>query len=330
MNSLSKLVAYTHELKKKTSLYFLPSHKYFQQEGLVWGTSYNIIYESRKELGKEILETIKMIDGSLSIFNPHSIISRINRNETMKVDHHFQYMFQTCQLISYLTDGLYDPTIKPLIDLWTQQTLQSNIPSIQQIQNVQKLIGINECSVSNKSIKKKHDATQFDFSSLAKGYGVDCVASLFNKYHIKNYMVEIGGECFAHGVNPYKSAWKIRLDVPSEYISYATSALSFELSDLAMATAGNYRSFFPSAQGHIGHILNPISGYPIKTNLISATVFAENCVTADALSTACFLTGTETLNKIKDKFPTTKIIILESEDGKGNNDTNDLLKIYEW
>lgn len=329
MKSLSRLVSYTNELKKKITLYFLPSHKYFQQEGLVWGTSYNIIYESRRELGKEILETIRMIDDSLSIFNPHSVVSKINRNEALEVDHHFQYMFQTCQLLSHLTNGVYDPTIKPLIDLWTQQTLQSNIPSIQQIQNIQKLIGINECSISDGCIKKKQEGTQFDFSSLAKGYGVDCVTSLFDKYHIKNYMIEIGGECFAHGVNPNKSAWKIKLDIPSEYTSSPTSALSFELSNIAMATAGNYRSFLPSAQGQIGHILNPISGYPIKTDLISTTVFAENCVMADALSTACFVMGTESLNKIKDKFPTTRIIILESDDRKDIIDNNDLLKIYE-
>lgn len=270
-----------------------------------------------------------MLDDSLSIFNPNSTISRINRNETLKVDHHFQYMFQTCQLISNLTNGVYDPTIKPLIDLWAQQSLQSNIPSVKQIQNMKKLIGINECSISDGCIKKKNDAAQFDFSSLAKGYGVDCVASLFNKYHIKNYMIEIGGECFARGINPYKSAWKIRLDIPSGYTPSTTSDLSFELSDLAMATAGNYRSFFSSAQGHIGHILNPITGYPVETFLISATVFAENCVMADALSTACFVMGTESLDKIKDKFPATKIIILESENRKDNSGTNDLLKIYE-
>lgn len=306
---MSKISTYIKDLKKRISLYLLPSRKYFQQEGLVWGTSYKIIYEARKDLGAEILETFKTIDTSLSVFNHNSLISRINRNETQQVDRHFQYLFQIAKHISVLSNGFYDPTVKPLLDLWSQYAVSFKTPSIQEIRKTQALIGINECSITNGYIKKKCNETQFDFSSLAKGYGVDCIGSLFQSHNIRNYMIEVGGECLAKGINPDKRVWRVRLDIPTEHDCFHIPDGCCDLFDTAIATAGNYRSYFMSPDGVIGHIVNPISGYPINTNIISATVFAKNCVIADALSTACFIMGLESLKIIQETFPFAKIVI---------------------
>ncbi|WP_289873395.1 FAD:protein FMN transferase [uncultured Duncaniella sp.] len=295
----------------------------------MWGTSYNIIYEAREDLGEKILETLKMIDTSLSVFNPNSLISRINRNETLQVDSHFQYLFETAKLISGLSNGVYDPTTKPLTDLWTQQAYNDTVPSTLQLQNAKLLIGINECSIIDGEIQKKSEKTQFDFSSLAKGYGVDCIASMFKKNDVRNYMIEIGGECMAKGINPYKHIWKVRLDIPKNFETVEISDTYYDVFNVAVATAGNYRSLYTSSQGSIGHIINPVSCKPVKTNLISATVFAENCVTADALSTACFIMGLKSLSLFIDKFPSVRIVFVQKESNNGNFRIIDSLNGYD-
>ena len=183
--------------------------------------------------------------------------------------------------------SVYDPTVGPLCELWGfGKSDFHEAPSDSAIAAVLESVGIQECRIDSAGrVIKKTSGTLFDFSSVAKGYGIDCIGRMFDRNGVQDYMIEIGGEVLVSGVNPKGLPWHIQIDSPSGGLSHEP----FEVRELgpektALATSGNYRNYRTDCTGTtFGHIISPVTGRPAATSVLSVTVEAPQCALADAL-----------------------------------------------
>lgn len=281
---------------------------YGELTGDIWNTSYHIKYDSDLPLQDSILRIFQDIDGSLSMFNEASLISRINRNDsTARADEMLCQVFDKSKIISSVSGGAFDPTIAPLVNLWGFGREKDNLsePADDEISKTLVSVGISECKIDPEGrLIKKSQETQFDFSAIAKGYACDKIAELLRRNNVNNFLIEIGGEIYAGGKNPDGKAWKIMIENPLDSSGVTgNSALKFvDLSDKAIATSGNYRKFRKHNNQIISHILDPRTGYPCKIDIISATVIAPDCMTADALATACMVMSPDSAMRMLKNF----------------------------
>lgn len=264
----------------------VPSYQTIQ--GAVWNTAYRITYRSSSDLSHQVIETMNRVERSLSPFLDDSRITLINRNLSDQTDSLIAAVFDASILINRVSYGAFDPTVAPLVNLWGfgyEQGLDS--PTAEAIDSCLSLVGISECRRDGMTLIKKNPATQFNFSAITKGFGVDCVAKTLRDNGVDDYLVEIGGEIVAHGVNPQGRPWRVSVDVPSDSLLPGQQSISIlELRDNAVATSGNYRNFRETSNGKVGHTISPVTGCPAVTDIASATVVAPDCMTADAAATA--------------------------------------------
>lgn len=260
--------------------------------GVIWNTSYHIVYRSDTNLEDSILQQLNRVNAGLSMFEPSSTVSLVNACATDSVGADFIYVFNESRRIAALSRGRFDPTVGPLCDLWgfgRRKTNDDSVPDSADIASVLGIVGIKDCRIEGGRIIKKSPSTTFDFSAIAKGYGVDLVAEMLERNGIKDYMVEIGGEVRAGGSPGSSRPWRIQIDAPVE----SSDSVVHERLDIislrqgAVATSGNYRNYRDTRDGRIGHTIDPLTGYPAQRLTLSATVTAPRCLTADALATAC-------------------------------------------
>lgn len=258
--------------------------------GSVWATSYNITYTAPTDLTDTILTTFSMVENSLSPFAKESLISRINRNESTETDSLLRRIFQASQEINRLSGGAFDPTVAPLVNLWGFGYRNSSEPPTQSmIDSALAHVGIARCQLVNNQIEKHSAKTEFNFSAITKGYGCDLVGEALSRNGAENYMVEIGGEIALKGTNPQGAPWHIQIDAPiaSHDATQHTALKVIAITDCGIATSGNYRNYKETSAGRTWHTISPITGRPVETTTLSATVIAPNCMLADALATAC-------------------------------------------
>jgi len=280
------------------------STPYQYNEGQVFGTFYHITYQNDQDLQKEIEAELKKIDNSLSTFNKQSVISKVNNNEVTKLDELFIEIFDKAKAISKETDGAFDITVAPLVNLWGFGFKQGTTPSKQQIDSLKQLVGYEKVSlIMGKRIKKTDQRIMLDCSAIAKGYGSDVIARLFKKYDIKNFMIEIGGEIVVRGNSESRVPWKIGVNKPIEDSTNTNTELQtvLNITNKAMATSGNYRNFYYKGGKKFAHTIDPKTGYPVQHSLLSATVLAADCATADAYATAFMVMGMERSKKVLEK-----------------------------
>ena len=258
-------------------------------DGTMLGTTYHIVAEtdlSNKQIFEEMQRINSEANASMSIFNPQSLLSRINSNQTDSVDIHIVRNIEIASKINALTPR-YDITVKPLVDAYgfaaKNREAKPNIDSLVQF------VGFSKFCIEDGRIAKSDARVQIDLNSIAKGYVVDLIAEWLNSQGCENYIVEVGGEIRAKGVNARGIAWRVGVDTPFE--NNQTPGLHqqkvVQISGSALATSGNYRRFYYNEQGErISHTLNPQTGHSQTTSLLSATVIAPRCATADALATA--------------------------------------------
>lgn len=262
-------------------------------QGMVWNTMYHITYSSNVSLDDSIQAVMRQVEQSLSVFNDSSIVSRINRGDSIEVDSLFEKVFVESQRINLLSNGAFDPTVGPLVELWgfgKNKDVQS-APEPALIDSIRESVGIMECSIDNKFVSKKSPSTRFNFSAIAKGYGCDMIADMMRRNGVKSYMVEIGGEIALNGKSPHGGMWRIMVDAPIEdndSIIHEQMAV-IEVDSCGIATSGNYRNYHIVDGNVMGHSIDPFTGRPAITTILSATVIAPQCATADALATACMI-----------------------------------------
>ncbi len=269
-------------------------------KGLVYGTTYNIqFYSSTNEnFSSEIDSILNEIDNSMSTYKPNSIISKINKNQESKIDYHFKNVFNSSKKIYKETNGRFDPSIGLLVNYWGFGPEKFNIESDKLSYLLQK-VGFDKFEIIHDNVKRPFDS-YLDFNAIAKGYAVDQIGDFLIKQKIENYLIEIGGEIIASGLNIDKNKpWVVAIDMPrfdGERSIYST----LELNNTSLASSGTYRKFKIDSMGNrYAHIINPLSGYPNRTNILSVTVKATSCIDADAYATALH---TMTIEEIKDFF----------------------------
>ena len=257
-------------------------------EGMAWGTLYHIAYEAPCDLHDSIRATMRSVELSVSPFEPASRISAINSGQTDTLDAMLETLVATSQYVCSISGGAFDPTVMPLVDLWGFGPSGRNaVPTQQQIDSARMAVGIMDCRIeSQRRLVRKHSDTRLDFSAIAKGMGVDAVAAMLRRNGAQNYMVEIGGEVAVGGLNSRGMEWRIQIDAPVESTHERMRVVNLP-GGSAAATSGNYRNYREDSAGNrAGHIISPITGRPVHTATLSATVIAPSCMMADALATA--------------------------------------------
>ena len=258
-------------------------------DGSMLGTTYHIVAEtslSQQQIFDEMQRINSDAIASMSIFSPNSLLSRINRNETDTVDIHIARNIEIATKINALTPR-YDITVKPLVDAYGFAA--KNREAKPNIDSLVKFVGFSKFHLEDNRIVKSDSRLQIDLNSIAKGYVVDLVAEWLDSQGTDNYIVEIGGEIRAKGVNTRGIAWRVGVDTPFDNNNSPGQHQQHvvQISGAALATSGNYRRFYYNEAGErISHTLNPQTGHSQTTSLLSATVIAPRCATADALATA--------------------------------------------
>ncbi len=285
--------------------------------GVVFGTSYNIIYYSETNTNYEIQidSLFEVINQSMSTYIPDSDISKFNRNEAVIVDEHFDKVFNASKKIFKETKGIFDPTIGNVVNAWDFGPDKNKfLTDSTTIAELMKNVGFDRIiKVDDRFIRP--DEAYLDFNAIAKGYGIDVVADYLRAKGVKDYLVDIGGDLKAGGINIEKNkTWTVGIDDPNFDGSQSYSKV-ISLSNKGMATSGTYRKFKIDSNGNrYAHIINTKTGYPTKTNVLSVSVIAPNCMLADGYATAFQAMGVEGTRDFIKTHPELKVyFIYENE-----------------
>ena len=286
--------------------------------GQVFGTSYSAIYNSEINYEKQFDSLFYAINKSMSTYIPNSDISKINKNEDVEVDVHFKNVFKASKEIYRFTEGAFDPTIGAVVNAWDfgPEGKIENLDSIK-IAQLMEVVGLNRVGLVNGKIQKP-SPVKLDFNAIAKGYGVDVIAEFLESKKVTDYLVEIGGEIRCKGINQVKQKeWKVGIETP-RFDGQQSLLKAITLKNEAMATSGTYRKFKIDSLGNrYAHIINTKTGYPSKTNLLSVSVIANDCMTADAYATAFKAMGINKVKSFLEKHPELKVfLIFENENGE--------------
>ena len=287
------------------------STPYQKDSGFVFGTVYNVSYQSSKNLQADIEAELQKVDAALSMFNQESVISRINQGEsqidTGEAGDMFVEVFRLARKISADTDGAFDITVAPLVNAWGFGFKGGDMPGQHEVDSIRQFVGYRSVTLQdqdgNRSMLKTDPRTMLDCSAIAKGYGTDCVARLLKAHGIENFMVEIGGEVVTRGVSPSRVPWRIGVTKPiDDTLSVSSDVLSvLNVTDRAMATSGNYRNFYYKGGRKYAHTIDPMTGFPVQHSLLSATVLADECAVADAYATSFMVMGLEKAKAVMER-----------------------------
>lgn len=296
------------------------SMPYQRSTDLVFGTSYNIVYQCDSDLSLGIKDELMKVDRSLSPFNKESVITAVNQNREVRLDSHFQEVFKLAKEVSDDTEGAFDITVAPLVNAWGFGFKNDVRPTSRQVDSLLQMVGYQKVKIEQGRVLKADPRMMLDCSAIAKGYGVDVVARYLRSRGVENYMVEIGGEIVTHGVNPQRLPWRVGVTKPTDdslNVSHELQTI-LNVTDKAMATSGNYRNFYYKDGKKFAHTIDPKTGYPVQHNILSATVLARNCATADAYATAFMVMGLERAQQLLERHPDLMAYLIYN-DADGNN-----------
>lgn len=302
-------------------------------KGNAFGTTFNINYNDvlKRDFTKQIDSLIYLINKSLSTYMPNSDISKINSGDTsIQIDQYFEEVFQKSHRIFKETDGFFDPTVGPLVNAWGfgPEEAIANLSELQ-IDSLMQYVGFDKVKLIDGKIRKDYSEIYFDFNALAKGYGIDVIGRFLESKNCSNYLIELGGEIRARGVNVKGGFWRIAIEDPN-----IDGTRSFEevveLKNQSMATSGNYRKFKIADDGRkFVHTINPITGYATESDLLSATVISNlDCGDVDGYATAFMAMGYERTMTFLEKHLELEVYLIYVD---GNGDAKifsniDLLK----
>ncbi len=295
------------------------SMPYQKCSGLIFGTTYHVTYQYDEDLQTEVVAKLKEVDAALSMFNERSTISKINNNQAVKPDKMFLDVFQLAQQISQDTQGAFDITVAPLVNIWGFGFKHGQEPTKHAIDSLRQFVGYQKVSYDGKTIQKQDPRIMLDCSAIAKGYGTDVVARLMDEKGVKNYLVEIGGEVVTRGISEKRVPWKIGVTKPTDDSLHIGNELQtvLNVTDKAMATSGNYRNFYYKGGRKYAHTINPKTGRPVQHNILSATVLCNQCAKADAYATAFMVMGLDKAREVLERNPDLMVYFIY--DDKGQN-----------
>ena len=288
---------------------------YQHDEGQVFGTFYHITYQNDTSLNADIMAELQKVDNELSMFNPKSTISRINRSEDIQTGPMFEEVFGLAEKISDDTDGAFDITVAPLVNTWGFGFKTGTPPTRHTIDSLLSVVGYRKVQLQGHRIRKADKRIMLDCGAIAKGYGCDAVARLLQRRGIDNYMVEIGGEVVTHGISEKRLPWKIGVTKPTDDSLAVDRELQTVLNvkNMAMATSGNYRNFYYRGGKKYAHTIDPKTGFPVQHSILSATVLAKQCATADAYATSFMVMGMQRAQKVLERHPELMAYLIYSD-----------------
>lgn len=293
---------------------------YTTVDGVMLGTTLHVVADVRDVSAQELYAAVMELDreakASMSIFDENSLLSRLNRNQTDTVDRHIAFNLRLADSIGALSDGRYDVTVKPLVEAWgfAGKAAQAH-PNID---SILEFVGREKVHIEGNRLVKDDPRVQLDFNSIAKGYTVDLLAALVERFGARNYIVDIGGEVRCRGVNRQGNPWRIGVETPfdgnmtdGEYLQRRIS-----LSEGGLATSGNYRRFYLDADGNkVAHTIDPRTGRSVVSRLLSVTVVAPTCAEADALGTMFLAMGADDARAAVDRMPGVKVYFILAGEG---------------
>lgn len=294
---------------------------YQTNSGLIFGTSYNLKYQCDSNLVKGIEEELKRVDNSLSTFNEKSIITAVNQNKEVVLNDMFLSVYKKAMEVSENTDGAFDITVAPLVNAWGFGFKNGINPEKAQVDSLLQIVGYKKVELKGDRVVKQDPRIMLDCSAIAKGFGVDVIANYLSNLGVKNFMIEIGGEIVTSGINEQRLPWKIGVTKPTDDpLGYAGGELMtvMNVTDKAMATSGNYRNFYYKGGKKYAHTIDPKTGYPVQHSLLSATVIARDCATADAYATSFMVMGLEKAKKFLEQHTELMAYFIYSDE-KGKN-----------
>lgn len=293
---------------------------YVTVDGAMLGTTLHVVADVRgvtqRELYAAVMELDREARASMSIYEPESLLSRLNDNRTDSVDRHIAFNLRLADSIGALSDGRYDVTVKPLVEAWgfagRERAEHADVDSILAF------VGREKVRVENGRLRKADPRVQIDLNSIAKGYTVDLLAALVERFGARNYIVDIGGEIRCRGVNPHGEGWRIGIETPfdgnmtnGEYLQKR-----LRLYEGALATSGNYRRFYLDDRGNkVAHTIDPRTGRSALSRLLSVTVAAPTCAEADALGTMFLAMGADDALAAVRRMPGVKVYFILSGAG---------------
>lgn len=272
--------------------------EYYSIQGFTQGTTYHITYQhlTESDLTESIDSLLRVFDSSLSSYDSTSIITGINQNlPGVKTDSLFRTVFRESARVYQLSGGVFDITLAPVINAWGFGSGQQLVPDSVMVDSLLQYVGMDKVLLRGESVIKSHPAVQLNVNAIAQGYSVDVVAAFLEQLGCKNYMVEIGGEIRTYGTNRKGNFWRIGVDRPEfgNMIPGEQLQVIISMHKRSLATSGNYRKYYEKDGVKITHSIDPSTGYPKESNLLSVTVLTDECMTADAYATTCMVMGLE-------------------------------------
>ncbi len=278
--------------------------------GSTMGTTYHLTVSSDEpeNLKKQVDQLLTEINAEVNTYLDSSFITRFNRSEkglplagkfvaADTPNRHFLMNYYRAKMIYEKTNGRFDPTVMPLVSYWgfAREKREVTVRDQQKIDSLRQYVGMDKVSLNENTrfLAKTAPGVSLDFSAIAKGYGVDAICELLARKNKTDYFVEIGGEVRTRGKSPRQQPWIIGIATPDPNAALTDLKAQVKLSNMALASSGNYRNFYEVDGQKYGHTIDPTTGLPKMTDLLSASIFAEDCMTADAYATACMVIGVE-------------------------------------
>ena len=291
-----------------------PKTYYLSFGGFTQGTTYNITYESSDSINyqNKIEILLAEFDSSLSTYNRLSLISKINYNESNITDEYIRTVFNKASEVYKNTYCAFDITVAPLVNAWGFGFENKGEITNAKIDSILKFVGFQNLCLKDTIITKSDPRVMIDVNAIAQGYSVDVVADFLEEQNIINYLVEIGGEVKTKGFNKKGKEWRIGIDKPVDNNNIPGDNLQaiVKLSNKSLATSGNYRKFYERNGIKYSHTIDPKTGYPVTHSLLSATVIANDCITADAYATAFMVMGLDKAYNLAEKLPDIEAVFI--------------------
>jgi len=296
--------------------------KYIYNKGMVYGTIYSITYESPNgiDLQEKITEKFNEYNRMFSTYDKESIISKINKNEPVELSNEFIICYEKAVEVSKITNGAFDITAGAMVNAWGFGPEEKKKMTQEKVDSLIEITGFQKIKLENGQIIKENPNIKIDMSAIAKGYTSDLIAGFLAEKGCENYMVEIGGEVAAKGINERGKTWTIGINKPDENDILGSTGLQakVKLTDHGLATSGNYRNFYVEDGKKYAHTIDPKTGYPVQHSILSSTVVANDCMTADAFATAFMVLGLDSSIEIARNETEIEVFFIYADE-QGNN-----------
>ena len=305
-----------------------PGLQKYELNGMTQGTYYHIVYyhlsetdcEKRNiitpiQIAKAIDSIFTVVDNSLSLWNPNSLLNKLNHNMTNKVDKVFKDNYMQAKHISDMTGGMLDITIGALVRAYGFAYEKRRELSDREIDSMMMYVGYEKLKLKGDTLYKSYPQTQMDFNAVAQGYTTDQISDFLKRHNISSHIVDVGGEVYASGLKPDGQNWRVAVEQPYDSMSSERVFNTLiKLKNQSIVTSGNYRKFYVEKGIKYSHTINPKTGRPSKNTLLSVSIVANTAVMADGLATACMVMGLDKTKEFLDEYPQYAAILIYSDE----------------